>query len=102
MAVLIQTHVLPHTNVKNTDQQKLYFRLQQKLQNLKYKALKHEINCHKKKLRYSLSRVAIICVEKLHWQVVSINTAISGGKKNPYVSRNLMISSIRSTKTASD
>lgn len=53
------------------------------LQNLKYKALKHEINCHKKKLRYSLSGVVITDVEKLHWQVVSINTDISGEKKKP-------------------
>jgi len=54
------------------------------LQNLKYKALKHEMNCHKK-LRYNLSGVAIICAKKKksHWQVVSINTAVSGKKKNP-------------------
>lgn len=53
-----------------------------------------------KKLRYGLSAVAIICVEKLHWQVVSINTATTEEKKD-YVSCNPMSPSMRSTRTAS-
>lgn len=36
-----------------------------------------------KKLQLCPSGVAIICVEKLHWQVVSINTEASGENKIP-------------------
>lgn len=69
--------------MQNTPQQKLHSGFQQILQNLKYKALKHEINYHKSIKILSPTGVAIICVEKLHWQMVAINTAISGGKQVP-------------------
>lgn len=36
-----------------------------------------------KPLKYYPTGVAIFGVEKLHWQMVAINTAISGGKKVP-------------------
>lgn len=36
-----------------------------------------------KALKYYPTGVAIICVKKLHWQMVAINTAISGGKQVP-------------------
>lgn len=63
MVVLSETHSF--LTKKNAERRvvKPVFQITKKLQYLKYKATKHEINCHEK-LKYHPSRAPIVCAEK--------------------------------------